>query len=123
MIYLKKIIAQDLDRTASFSLESIDGFFNIQIPNGGYQVKVIRLIQTGSEFRIEFKHRENRHEYHVFMADIFFQFDPSVGDILIFSKINNDLFECEHIRQTNPRYPILSAHFAQDKNHKLIDNI
>ncbi len=121
MVYLKKIISQDLERTASFSLEAVHDFF--EIPRGETSAKTLRLVQCGIDFRVRFQHRETRNEYHVFLEDVLFQFQPSIGDILIFTKINNDLFECEHIRQSNPQYQILLAHFAQGRNHQLVNNL
>ena len=123
MIYLKKVINQDIERTPTFNIEAIHNFFNIDIQHGATITKRIRLSQCNVEFDIEFKHRATRNEYRIFLRELFKRINPSAGDILIFSKINDILFECEYIGQSNPMYTDLENNYLQNKNHQLLNSI
>lgn len=122
MIYIKKIINQDLERTPTFNIESINDFFKINISNGQYLVKKIILIPSNMEFDIKFQKRETRNEYRVFLQDLFQKINPEEGDILILRKLNQDFFSCEHINKNNGSYVHFNHLFEKRNNHQIIIN-
>jgi DNA polymerase III delta prime subunit len=122
MIYLKKIISQDLKKTPTFNVESIRDFFKINLENGEHLQKKIILFPVNEEFDVKFQKRETRGEYRVFLNDLFQKINPLVGDILMLRKRNNDVFLCEHIKSTHISYDHLNHLFKERDNHQLIIN-
>ena len=122
MIYIKKIINQDLERTPTFNVESIRDFFKINLDNGHHLLKKIILIPSNEEFDVKFQKRETRDEYRVFLNELFHQINPAEGDILILRKRNQDVFLCEHINSNNRSYDHLNHLFEERNNHQLIIN-
>jgi 5-methylcytosine-specific restriction protein B len=122
MIYLKKIIPQDLERTPTFNVESIRDFFKINLGNGEHVLKKIILLPDNEEFDVKFQKRETRDEYRVFLKDLFQKINPTEGDILMLKKRNNDVFLCEHIKSKHISYDHLNHLFEQRDNHQLIIN-
>jgi hypothetical protein len=122
MIYIKKIINQDLERTPTFNVESIRDFFKINLDNGQYLLKKIILIPSNEEFNVKFQKRETRDEYRVFLNDLFQKINPVEGDILILRKRHQDTFLCEHINSHNRSYDHLNHLFEERNNHQLIVN-
>ena len=122
MIYLKKIIPQDLERTPTFNVESIRDFFKINLENGEHLQKKIILFPVNEEFDVKFQKRETRDEYRVFLNDLFQKINPIEGDILMLRKRNNDVFLCEHIKSTHISYDHLNHLFEERDNHQLIIN-
>jgi hypothetical protein len=122
MIYIKKIINQDLERTPTFNVESIRDFFKINLDNGQHLLKKIILIPSNEEFDVKFQKRETRDEYRVFLNDLFHSINPAEGDILILRKRNQDVFLCEHINSNNRSYDHLNHLFEERNNHQLIIN-
>jgi hypothetical protein len=120
MIYIKKIINQDLERTPTFNVESIRDFFKINLDNLQYLHKKIILIPSNEEFDVKFQKRATRDEYRVFLNDIFQKINPVEGDILILRKQNQDVFLCEHIDSYNKSYDHLNHLFDERNNHQLI---
>ena len=120
MIYLKKIISQDLERTPTFNIESIRDFFKINLDNGQHLLKRIILIPNNDVFDVKFQKRETRDEYRVFLNDLFQKISPLEGDILMFRKSNQDLFLCEHINKNQSSYVHLNHLFEERNNHQLI---
>ena len=120
MIYIKKIINQDLERTPTFNVESIRDFFKINLDNGQHLFKKIILIPSNVEFDVKFQKRETRGEYRVFLNDLFHEINPMEGDILLFRKHNQDVFLCEHISSKNNSYDYLNLFFQERNNHQLI---
>ena len=62
MLYIKKIIKQDLERTPTFNVESIRDFFKINLENGQNVLKKIILIPNNEQFEVRFQKRETRDE-------------------------------------------------------------
>ena len=122
MIYLKKIINQDLERTPTFNIESIRDFFKINLVNGASVEKKIILIPNNFEYDIKFQKRETRDEYRVFLNDLFDKINPNEGDILLLRKRNQDVFLCEHINFNHRSYDHLNHLFEDRNNHQLIIN-
>jgi hypothetical protein len=122
MIYIKKIINQDLERTPTFNVESIRDFFKINLDNGQHLLKKIILIPSNKEFDVKFQKRETRDEYRVFLNELFHKINPAEGDILILRKRNQDVFLCEHINSNNRSYDHLNHLFEERNNHQLIIN-
>ena len=122
MIYIKKIINQDLERTPTFNVESIRDFFKINLDNGQQLLKKIILIPSNEEFDVKFQKRETRDEYRVFLNELFHKINPAEGDILILRKRNQDVFLCEHINGNNRSYDHLNHLFEERNNHQLIIN-
>ena len=120
MIYLKKIISQDLERTPTFNLDSIRDFFKINLDNGQHLLKRIILIPNNDVYDVKFQKRETRDEYRVFLNDLFQKISPLEGDILMFRKSNQDLFLCEHINKNQSSYVHLNHLFEERNNHQLI---
>ena len=120
MIYIKKIINQDLERTPTFNVESIRDFFKITLVNGQYVFKKIILTPSNEEFDVKFQKRETREEYRVFLNDLFQKINPSEGDILILRKSNSDIFICEHINNSHKSYNHFNYLFQDSNNHQLI---
>lgn len=122
MIYIKKIINQDLERTPTFNVESILDFFKINLDNGQHLLKKIILIPSNEEFDVKFQKRETRDEYRVFLNELFHKINPAEGDILILRKRNQDVFLCEHIKSNNRSFDHLNHLFEERNNHQLIIN-
>jgi 5-methylcytosine-specific restriction enzyme B len=120
MIYVKKIINQDIERTPTFNVESIREFFKINLSNGQTVNKTIKLIPKNIDFDVKFQKRETRDEYRVFLNELFHEINANEGDILIFRKQNADNFICEHISITNRSYPHLNHLFEDRNNHQII---
>jgi hypothetical protein len=122
MIYTKKIINQDLERTPTFNVESIRDFFKINLDYGQYLHKKIILIPSNEEFDVKFQKRETRDEYRVFLNELFQKINPAEGDILILRKRNQDVFLCEHISSNHRSYDHLNHLFEERNNHQIIIN-
>lgn len=120
MIYLKKIINQDLERTPTFNKESIVDFFKIKINNGENITKKIILIPDNIEYNVKFQKRETRDEYRVFLNELFAQINPEEGDIIVLRKQNNDRYFCEHFGKSHKSYNHLNHLFDDRENHQLI---
>jgi len=120
MIYIKKIINNDLERTPTFNVESIKEFFKINLDNGESINQIIRLIPKNINFDVKFQKRETRDEYRIFLNDLFNEIKPKEEDILIFRRANNNLFTCEHVNRVNSSYKHLDHLFEVGKNHQLI---
>ena len=118
--YLKKIVNQDLERTPTFSVEAIRDFFQIELNHGESKVINIQNALSGNIFKVEFKLRETRNEYRVFLNDLFKEIAPNEKEILIFSKVDDGNYLCEHISLISSRYKELNSEFDLNKNHKLI---
>jgi hypothetical protein len=119
LLYIKKIISQDLERTPTFSIEAIRDFFNIELTHGESTVIKIQNLSSQNIFEIEFKLRETRGEYRIFLKDLFKEISPKEKDILIFRKIKNNIFTCEHIPNNSIEYNTFCTYFDENKNHKL----
>lgn len=122
MIYLKKIISQDIERTPTFSIEAINDFFKINLNNGGFTFKDFILTPKGQNYKIKFQKRETRDEYRIFLNDLFKDINPSVGDIIIIRKINSNTYSCEVIKLNNPVYKHYDHLFDDKNNHQIVIN-
>lgn len=120
MIYLKKIINQDVSRTPTFSMEAIQDFFHINLNNGQSVRKSVVLLGNTKSFNIEFKKRETRNEYRIFLKDLFSEINAQVGDILIFKRRDND-YLCEHISTNYDGYNYINKLFEKRSNHQLVE--
>ena len=120
LLYLKKIINQDIERTPTFSVEAVHHFFKIELKNG--ETKVINIKNTLSQnnFKVEFKLRETRNEYRIFLNDLFKEIAPKEKEILMFSKVDDVNFLCEYVPIESSKYKTLEGHFEAKNNHKLI---
>lgn len=118
MIYLKKIINQDLERTPTFCVEAILDFFKINLQNGGYVYKSI-LVNSKS-FTVKFQKRGTREEYRIFLRELFDSINPHVHDILIFRRISSESFSCEHVGVDHISYNHYNQLFEDQRNHQLI---
>lgn len=121
MLYLKKIINQDLDRTPTFSVEAIRLFFNINLNNGETTNVNITLTQNNINYKIGFKKRETRDEYRIFLKELFDAIKPNTGDILLFKK-NKELITCEFISTSNSKFIVLDTLFENSQNHSVVVN-
>jgi hypothetical protein len=117
--YLKKIINQDLERTPTFSIEAIKDFFNVELKNGASKMIRVENIATLNIFDIEFKLRETRNEYRIFLNDILNEIQANEKDILLFTKTKNDNFQFEYISIDSEKYKTYDNLFDVNKNHKL----
>lgn len=122
LLYLKKIINQDLERTPTFSVEAIRDFFQIELKNGESKLISIQNTLSKNNFKIEFKLRETRYEYRIFLNDLFKEIAPKEKEILIFSKVDDVNYLCEHVSIKSSKYKKLESYFELNKNHKLIQN-
>lgn len=118
--YIKKIINQDLERTPTFSVEAIRDFFNVELKHGECKVISIENLSSKNSFEVEFKLRETRNEYRIFLNDLFKEINPKEKDILIFRKKSNNSYTCEFISTNSAEYKLLDEQFEINKNHKLI---
>lgn len=118
--YIKKIINQDLERTPTFSVEAIREFFNVELKNGESKVISVVNLSSKNSFGVEFKLRETRNEYRIFLNDLFKEINPKEKDILVFRKTSNYSYTCEHISTNSVEYKSLDEQFEINKNHKLI---
>lgn len=119
MLYLKKIINQDLDRTPTFNKESINEFFKIDLDNGETILKKISLSDSDKLFEVEFKKRETRNEYRIFLNELFNYLKPLEGDILIFRKVGSN-FSCKHVSNEDASYSHLDHLFELNSNHEVV---
>ena len=89
-----------------------------------YKSKIINIQNTLSKnnFKIEFKLRETRDEYRIFLNDLFKEIAPKEKEILIFSKVDDVNYLCEHVSIQSSKYIKLESHFELNKNHKLVQN-
>lgn len=122
-IYLKKIIKQDLERTPTFSVEAIRDFFNVELNHGESKIISIKNISTQNSFNVEFKLRETRNEYRIFLNNLSKEFSLNEKDILVFRKASENYFTCEHISTNSENYSIFNTQFEVNKNHKIIEII
>jgi 5-methylcytosine-specific restriction protein B len=120
MIYLKKIVNQDLERTPTFNVESIRYFFKITLENGQYVYKKLILIPGHEEFNVKFQKRETRDEFRVFLNEIFQKINPKEGDILLLRNRSQDEYTCEHINNQYLDYEHYNHLFEENNNHQVI---
>lgn len=120
MIYLKKVVNQDLIRTPTFNIEAVTEFFKIELDNGDQIYKNIILLPQGENFNVKFQKRETRNEYRVFLNELFRSINPSEGDILMFKNTTNNTLTCEHISNLNIIYEHLNYLFVERENHQII---
>jgi energy-coupling factor transporter ATP-binding protein EcfA2 len=120
MIYLKRVINQDLERTPTFSVEAVRNFFDIILNNGEFQNRNIRLLPNNLVFDVKFQKRGTRDEYRIFLKDLFKRINPNEGDILIFKKINDMEFSCEHVSIQSSQYLSYNNFFKIGSNHQLV---
>lgn len=120
MIYIKKIIDQDIQRTPTFNLEAINVFFNINLGPSETVNKNIVLLSNNRSFPVNFKRRETRNEYRIFLKDLFNEVNPTEGDILIFRKINSEDYSCEYIPIGHEYYNYIDHLFESSSNHELV---
>jgi hypothetical protein len=118
--YLKKIVKQDLERTPTFSLEAINDFFNINLLKGESCIVKIINNSTNNFFEIEFKLRETRNEYRIFLNDLFNEIKPKESDLLLFTKETNGFYLCNYISKKSTDYFELNKNFKENKNHVLL---
>ena len=84
MIYLKKIIAQDLDRTPTFSQDSWQDFFKLPLENDE-NIELIFIDSKDSlKYLCEIKRRATRNEIRAFIKEMLNKYNAKVGDVLIF---------------------------------------
>jgi 5-methylcytosine-specific restriction protein B len=122
MIYIKKIINQDLERTPTFNVEAVRDFFKINLNNGeSVEIKII-LVPSNKEYIIRFQKRETRGEYRIFLNELFKDISPNEGDILLLNKVNPSTFTCEYIGMHNEAYNHYNHLFDFNSNHQLILN-
>lgn len=119
MLYIKKIINQDLERTPTFNLESINEFFKIDLADGDSITKSIKIHGRNQYFEIKFQKRNTRNEYRIFLKNLFSAINPSEKDILIFRKIANS-FSCEHIPTDSQSYEHFDFLFESNSNHEVL---
>jgi 5-methylcytosine-specific restriction protein B len=119
MIYIKKIINNDIARTPTFNKESILEFFKINLTNGESTVLDIRLLPNNIDYSIKFQKRNTRDEYRIFLNDLFTTINPKEEDILIFRRTRK-LYTCEHISQISESYKHLDNLFESESNHEVI---
>lgn len=121
MIYLKKIIKQDLERTPTFNTESIEVFFKISLDNDESLTKNILLVDSDKVFEVQFKKRRTRNEYRIFLDELFDTLVPVEGDILIFRKNGSD-FSCQYVSKKDHIYLLFEHLFESNSNHSLVFN-
>jgi hypothetical protein len=121
-IYLKKIVNQDLDKTPSFSVEAIQDFFKISLKNGKSVMRRIKNISSGNVFEVEFKKRNTRDEYRIFINELIKELSPREKDILVFRMVTKETYTCEHIPVKTTNYKRYNDLFKDNKNH-IITNI
>jgi hypothetical protein len=81
--YMKRVIQQDLDRTASISVDAASQFFNL---TNGITERQISVSVDQINFDILVKKRDTREEYRIFLTPIYRVFPFDVGDVLIFTR-------------------------------------
>lgn len=123
MIYLKKVINQDLERTPTFNTEAIRLFFNmIDLQNGqsrNVNITVNSLEKVTTRETISISMRQTRNEYRVFLGNILLNLNASEGDILVFKKQGRE-YLLDFIAQDNPSYSHYNVLFEGIANHQLI---
>jgi len=87
--YLKKIISQDLDRTASISIGAAVDFFDL---NERISEKKVTLTINKKSYSVLIKKRDTRAEFRIFLKDIFNHYPLNLKDILVFTKTESSNF-------------------------------
>ena len=87
-IYIKKIVAQDLERTASIGVKAVKDFFKLNLDSG--EECIIPFMYVGEKIEVLLNKRTTRNEYRIFLNHHrnLIQFEPN--DILVFSQNKND---------------------------------
>ena len=79
--YIKRVIKQDLERTASISIEAAENFFNFT--ENENEVRIFVEIEQ-NEFVILVKRRDTRFEFRIFLTPIFKEYHVEIDNILVF---------------------------------------
>ena len=119
MIYIKRIYPQDLNRTPTFSNKSVTTFFEIELNHGEATTRKFSDPALTKVFEINFKKRQSRNEYRVFLNGLFDSISPSIEDFLIFRKAGNSSFTYDHISSSDRRHSTIEE-LLSNTNHELI---
>lgn len=82
--YLKLICKQDIERTPSVSIDSIEDFFEIDLKKG--EACMVELFFNSKKYSVELNKRNTRNEYRLFLNRIREEIGYDVDDILEFTK-------------------------------------
>ncbi len=86
-LYIKKIVAQDIERTPSISKDAAVIFFNFNKDYG--EVSYANLLYRGIEKMVSIKKRKTRSEYRIFLNQIRSSLGFDLHDIIVFEKKND----------------------------------
>jgi hypothetical protein len=79
--YIKRVIKQDLERTASISIEAAENFFDFTESENEVRI----FVEIGqNEFVILVKRRDTRFEFRIFLTPIFKEYHVEIDDVLVF---------------------------------------
>ena len=120
MIYLKKIIAQDLDRTPTFSQDSWQDFFKLPLENDE-NIELIFIDSKDSlKYLCEIKRRATRNEIRAFIKEMLNKYNAKVGDVLIFKPTKEEnSYTFDYLSQDSYDFTALNIIF-DGKNHQLL---
>lgn len=120
MIYIKKVISQDLERTPTFSQESWEVFFKLPLENDEEIQLNFKDLIDNNEYKVLIKRRATRNEIRAFIAPILTKYSAKVGDVLIFKSTRNpSIYNFKFLESNKPEVPILETLF-EGKNHQII---
>ncbi|MBS7818990.1 McrB family protein [Wohlfahrtiimonas chitiniclastica] len=120
MIYLKKIIAQDLDRTPTFSQDSWQYFFKLPLENDENIILTFRDSKDNVDYICEIKRRATRNEIRAFIKDILGAYSAKVGDVIVFKETKeSNIYIFTYLSLTSYNFDTLDIIFDK-KNHQLL---
>ncbi len=115
IMYLKKIVNQDIERTASISVEAAKDFFKFE---NSQVEKRITISMNNSEYLILIKKRDTRMEFRIFLNSLINDSSISEDDILVFyNSSRSDYFNLEIINQNNQEYKEYSSLLGLNNHH------
>ncbi|MDY6525095.1 AAA family ATPase, partial [Acinetobacter faecalis] len=120
MIYIKKVISQDLARTPTFSQESWESFFKLPLENDEDIQLSFKDSSDNQIYECQVKRRATRNEIRAFIGPILSKYSAKVGDVLIFKSTKEPrIYNFEFLDSTLPEVEVLDTVF-EGKNHQVI---
>ncbi len=121
LIYLKRIIKQDFDRTPSLAVDAAKDFFNLNLKNG--ETGLINCEFNGKEINIEVNKRNTRDEFRFFINHFKNKIGYGLNDILKFEIIGNTCkIEILQIKKQTSQDSIFDKYvkILNTRNHAII---
>lgn len=119
MIYIKKVISQDLERTPTFSQESWESFFKLPLANDEEVNLSFQDAQDNEIYECAIKRRATRNEIRAFIHPILTKYNAKVGDVLILKSTKKNSIYAFNFLNVDAQITELNL-FFEGKNHQVI---